>query len=386
MYQSTLFSLASQVKSYKPNSKASQINKDLNARIRALLDFRSCWSDLITRYVINIPNAISTGGITTVSGSQNIVGTGTLWPYADVVNTTMVGGNRTTGYVEIQPASMTGIDVDTNLYISDSTFSEVVSVVETTSTTFTANFAYQHNDGVPLTCSSVAGRQIQYGPLTPIYTLLAVSSRVGSDNTGIMDNPWGGAGLTNSGYQIVKAYITIPNFRSWVLAYDPQQGIPLATNTSQAELDAIDPQRTSQGWPQCIADLGPSASGSYQSELWPWQATPYALPILFNRQWPELKRPTDRPPGFINPTVIIDGAIADALRRKDLRDNTDSDPYHNPSLAREFEQKFQAGAILAAQADEERCQRALTSSMWQQGGIAPGASYWQSHVNDGDCW
>ena len=383
-YTTSLFDLQGQVKAYKPNSKAGQIQKDANARIRALLDFRNSWSDLITRYVINIPNAYVTGGITTVSGSPNISGVATYWPYNDVVNTTFVNGNRTTGYCEIQPASMSGIAVDTNLFVSDSTFSEVVSVIEVTQSTFTAQFQYSHNDGTPLTCSSLAGLQIQYGPLTPVYTLLAVSSGPdgSGNNTGIMDNPWGGASLTNAGYQLIKAYITIPNFRSWIVAYDPQQGIPLGTNVSQAEIDAIDAQRTSQGWPQCFADLGPSASGNYQSELWPYQTTAYAIPILYNRQWPTLKRPTDRLPGFINPSVIIDGCIADALRRQDLRDNSDKDPYYSPSLAREFDQKFLAGAIAAANADEERCVQRLSSSMWQPGGSGfPGASYWQSHVN-----
>jgi len=353
------------------------------------LDFRNSWSDLITRYVINIPNAYVTGGITTVSGSPNITGVATSWPYSDVVNTTMIGGNRTTGYVEISPASMTGISIDTNLYLADSTFSEVVSVVETTNSTFTAQFQYAHNDGTPITCSSLAGLQIQFGPLTPVYTLLAVSSAVGSANTGIMDMPWGGNGLTNAQYQLVKAYITIPNFRSWLQIYDPQQGIPLAGNVPQAYLDSIDAQRSATGWPQCLADLGPSASGAYQVEVYPWQTTAYAIPILYNKQFPTLKRPTDRAPQFINPSVIIDGAIADALRRKDIRDNSDKDSYYDPNLARDFDQKFLAGAIAAANADEERCQQRLSSSVFQRGafggGVAPSASFFQAHVNE-DSW
>ena len=374
--------MQAQVKSYKANSKAVQIAKDINGRIRALLDFRNSWSDLITRYVINIPQAYVTGGVTTVSGSPNISGVATNWPLSDTVNTTMVNGNRTTGYCEIQPASMTGISVDTNLYINDSTFSEVVSVVEVSQSTFTAQFQYSHNDGSTLTCSSLAGLQFQFGPLTPIYTLLAVTGASGSNNTGIMDNGWGGQALTNSGYELVRAYITIPNFRSWIIAYDPQQGIQLGTNISQAYLDSIDAQRSAQGWPTCLADQSPSASGSWQVEVYPWQTTPYAIPILYNRQWPTLKKPTDRPPGFINPSVIIDGAIADALRRQDLRDNTDKDPYFNPALAREFEARFKEGAIAAANADEERCQMRLTTSLWEfNGATNTNAAYDQSHVN-----
>ena len=383
-YNSTLYAMGAQVSAHKPNSKKSQIYKDINNRIRALLDFRASWSALITKTVINIPQATTTGGVTCTSGLTAITGTGTLWPYADVVNTTMVDGNRTTGYVEMTPADMVNINVDTLLYVNDGVYSEVAPVVEISNSTFTALFQFSHNPGTTLTTSSVAGLQLQLGPLLPVYTLLGVSSRTGSDNAGILDMAFGGATLTNSGYQLVKAYINFPDLRSFVEVYDPQQGIPLATNVSQAELDSIDPQRSSQGWPQCLADLAPSVSGTFQYELWPHQLTPYALPVLYNRQWKYMKNPTDRPPYFINPSIIIDGAIADALRRKDIRDNNDVDPYFNPQLAREFDAKFALGAVQAAQADENKCQQALTSSRYQRGGgINAGASYWQSHVNDG---
>ena len=372
--------MGGEVSSVKPNTKKSQVYRDLNNRIRALLDFRNSWSALITRYVINIPQAYTTGGITTVSGSTTITGTGTSWPYADLVNTTMVGGNRQSGYQEITPADMTNIAVDTLLFVSDGTYSEVAPVVEISNSTFTAIFQYPHNDGTTLTCSSLAGRQLQTSAQTPIYTLLGVSSS-GTNNTGIIDMPWGGAPITTGGYQLVKAYVTIPNYRSFLQVYDPLQNCQLGMNVPQAEIDAIDAQRSATGWPQCLADLGPSAANQFQSEVYPWQLTPYAIPVLYNKAWPELKRPTDRPPSFINPAVIIDGAIADALRRKDLRDNTEQDPYFNPQLAREFEAKFQAGAIAAANADEELAQQRLTSSLFTKSGAGSGASYWQAHVN-----
>lgn len=378
---STLFSLSSQVASYKPNTNKTQVQRDLNARVRALLDYRTAWSALITPAVVNIPQSVTRGGVTMTSGSTNIIGTGTIWPYADRINTTMLNGNRTTGYVEITPASMANIAVDSLLYINDGAFSEVVPVVEVSNSTFTALFQFQHNDGSTLTMSSLAGLQFQLSPFNPIYTLLGVSSAIGNDNTGIINLPFGGQTITNSGYTLLMAYVTIdPNFRSWVQAWDPTQGIPLATGVSQAELNSIDAQRTSQGNPQGFVDLAPNVAGSMQFELWPYQTGPYSIPVLYNRQWPEMKKPTDRPPYFINPSVIIDGAIADALRRKDIRTGQDNDPYFNPNLAKDFENKFALGAQLAAAADEEKCQAALTSSSWQAGNVTGNAAYWQSHV------
>lgn len=375
--------MASQVSATKPNSKKTQIQKDLNAAVRATLDFRTSWSALITRATINIPNAYVTGGITTVAGATAIAGVGTFWPYNDVVNTTMVSGNRTTGYVEITPASLVGITVDTLLFVSDGIYSESVAVVDVSPSTFTAQFSFAHNDGTTLTSSSLAGLQIQFGPQTPIFTLLAVSSAPdGSGNqTGIMDMPFAGAGLTNSGYQLVKAYITMPDFRSWISVVDPLQQFQLATNVSQQELNSSDPARTAQGTPQCMADLSPSASGSFQSELYPWQTTSYGIAALYNKNWPEMKKPTDRPPFFLNPSIFIDYAVACALRRKDLRDNQDTDPYYSPAMAKDFETKWLAHTIAAANADEERCQTALTSSVFQTSNVGNESSaYWQNHV------
>lgn len=373
--------MSGQVKSYKPNTKATQVQRDLNAAVRATLDFRTSWSALITRATINIPNAYATGGITTVANSPNIIGVGTSWPYNDVVNTTMVNGNRTTGYVEITPASMNGIVQDTLLFVNDGGYSEAVAVVDVSNSTFTAVFQYPHNNGTSLTCSSLAGLQLQFNPQTPIFTLLGVSSATGSNNTGIIDNPFAGDGLTNTGYQLVKAYITMPNFRSWISVVDPLQQFQLATNVSQQELNASDPARTAQGTPQCMADLSPSASGSFQSEIYPWQTVSYALAALYNKNWPEMTKPTDRPPYFFNPSIFIDYAIAAALRRKDLRDNNDTDPYYNPQLAKEFEQKWLMHTIAAANADEERCQQALSSSVFQTSNVGNESSaYWQNHV------
>lgn len=380
-YNLTLYDMVGQISSVKPNTNKSQAGKDVNARIRALLNYRTTWSALISKTVINIRDAYQVGAVTMTSGSTAVVGTGTSWPYADRVNTTLIGGNRSSGYQEVAPASMDNITVDTLLFCNDGVYSEVVPVVEISNSTFTGLFQFSHNDGSTLTCSSLAGLQLQLGPFNPIYTLLGVSSATGSANTGIIDMAFGGGTLTNTSYQLVNAYINVdPNLRSFVQLWDPTQGIPLATNVSQAELNSLDAQRQSTGNPQCFADLGPSVSGTFQYEIWPYQTSAYSLGCLFNRQWPVLKRPTDRPPYFIDPSIIIAGATADALRRKDIRSAADTDPYFNIQLAREFEEKFVEGAKLAAAADEEKSQQALTSSVFQPSNVQGSASFWQSHV------
>tara|TARA_R110000868_G_scaffold58624_3_gene180848 strand:+ start:7710 stop:8846 length:1137 start_codon:yes stop_codon:yes gene_type:complete len=371
--------MAGEVRSVKPNAKTTAVYKDINARIRRLIDSWQ-WSSLISSTVLNIPNATSTGSIDLTSGSKVVVGTSTAWPVSDVSNTTMIGGNRTTGYVEITPADMTGITIDRPVYISDGVFSEAVPVVETSSTSFVGIFQYQHNDGTPITCSSLAGLQLKLGTFWPVYTVQAISSATGA----ILDMNYGGPSLTGSAYSILMAYVTIdPMFRDFIQVWDPRQGQPIATHVSQTYLSRVDPQRMSSGYPQALVDRQPTSAGSAQFELWPYQQTAYNMPVLYVKQWPELKKPTDRPPTFLNPSVIIDGAIADSLRRRDLRADTDKDPYFDPQLAQIYEQKYAEGAKLAMNADEGR--RLQTLSMASPyggagGGMGPNASWAQSHA------
>lgn len=372
----TLFSMGAEVSSYKPNARKTQIYKDLNARIRRVIDMRPAWSSLISRTVLNIPTAYTTGSVTLVAGSDAIVGVATAWPIDDVVNTTVPAGLRVIGYQDVTPSSMTGINVGDYLYISDFAYSETVAVTDVTNSTFTAQFQYQHNAGFTLTKSSLAGLQLQLDAYSPIYTLKSVATAT----TGFIDMAFGGPSTTESAYTLLKAYVTIdPNMKDFLSTWDPTQGIPLFVHEGQDFLAQADPQRTTTGNPQGFVDLGPNAAGLFEREFWPYQKSAYSIPIVFIKQWPELKRPTDKPPWFINPTVFINGAIADALRRKDLRDIDDKDPYYDPNAAKQFDELFMIGALDAAYADEGLYQQALTRlSPGEVGGA--NSAYWQSHV------
>jgi len=101
------------------------------------------------------------------------------------------------------------------------------------------------------------------------------------------------------------------------------------------------------------------------------------LPFIFTKQWPELVEDTDRPPWFINPTLFYHGALADALRYRAGKD----DPFHNPRLADDYEQRFQAGVVQASLADEEKAQRAYEFAYHRVFG-AFGANFLQSHDPD----
>jgi hypothetical protein len=368
--------MVGQVAASKPNTRKAQVQKDINARIRRVIDMRPVWSAMIKRTVLNVPQAYTTGGVSFTSGSKVVTGTATAWPVSDKVNTTMTVGVRDVGFAEITPADMTNIGVDQYLYISDSGYSEVVCVVEVTATTFIASFQYQHNDGTAITASSLAGLQFKLGPYNPVYTFTGVATAT----SGYIDTEFGGGGISNAGYSLAKVYFTIdPCLKDIFSVWDPIQGEPLDFHKPQAFLQNADPQRTATGYPQVLVDYLPMPSGSMQYELWPHQLTPYQIPVIYFQQWPELKRPLDRPPYFVDPTIFIDGAIADALRRKDLRSVDDKDPYFNPALAGDYERKFAQGVVLAAAADEGKVIQALEGD-WS-GYAGPNAAWRQSHVS-----
>lgn len=362
----------------RPGVSALQVQGWINDRIRQALDARTYWSDLLTHSVISVPGFYNTGTVNVTVGSAIVTGTGTAWPVNDVVNTTAAAGVPEIGYVEITPVSMTGIAVDTYLYVDATGSPETVAVVEVSSTTFIAKFATTHAAGCTLTTSSLAGMQFRLGNGTPIFTVISVQDA--TDLT--LDLNWGNSSLTNQAYQIVKAYFTIaPDLKDILFVLDQIQGIPMRIHVSVLEINWRDPQRSSTGPPLNVVDLAPSAGGSMQYELWPWQFGPYQLGVIYQKQWPELKNDTDRPPWFMNPTIFYHGALADAYNYKVNKD----DIYHNPQLALEYERRFMLGVELAKNADESKAQRDYQFQYDQLFGAA-GANFWQSHDPDVMSW
>ncbi len=382
VYSDNLASMVGRCRQAKPNAPASQIRDNLNDRIRYLIDSQPFWADLLSRGIISIPAAYVIGSVTLTTNSKTVTGVATAWPIDDVSTTIIPNGIRELGIQTVAPASMQGIATDAFLYIDSTGTPESVAVLETTRTTFTANFNQRHNMNCTATQSSLAGLQLRLAGNCPVFTVRGVHSATELE----IDMAWGNATLTNSAYQIVKMYFSIaPDLKDIVNLWDPAQGRPLMFHKTQDWLNAIDPQRSATGVPLAMVDWSPSEAGSMQYELYPHQVGPYQLPVLYYRQWPMLKNPTDKPPWFINPSMIVDGAIADALRiRNQLVGSEQTDPFFDPKTAQIYETKFQAGMEAALNANESKAQKALEDYHSQWGGFVPGGSWAQSHIADGD--
>lgn len=297
----------------------------------------------------------------------------------DIVNTTVTAGINEIGYVTVTPVSMTNINIDSFLYVDAAGTPETVAVVRTSPTTFMAKFQFLHpTPGTTLTTSSLTGQQFRLDESNPIFTVTSVQSQTSL----MLDLPWGNAAVSNSAYQIVKAYFTLaPDLKDLLFMIDQIQGIPLRIHVPVMEINWRDPQRSSTGPPLSVVDLAPSAGGSMQYELWPWQFGAYQLGFIYQKQWPDMANDTDRPPWFINPTVFFHGALADALN---FRVN-EKDIYHNPKLAMHYEQRFMMGLEDAKNADESKFQRAYSFNFEQLFGSA-GANFWQNHDPDVMAW
>lgn len=370
----TLEYMVARVLQAKPNASQSEVVNCLNSRIHTVIDGRIYWSDLLAQRIIPFPNAYTTGTVNLTQGSNVVTGAGTAWPTNDVVNTTSTAAVLYSGYQEITPASMNNIKIDTMLYCdSGGANPEVVSVVEVTPTTFWASFTYSHSTNFTLWSSSLSGQQLNTGDNNPIFDVWAISS----STTAILNQPFGGASVTSWPYQILVMLVTIDPLLKVILSVvDPQQGIPMKIYVRIEDLDAIDPQRSSQMNPLCLVQSTPTPAGTMRYEVYPTVTSVYQLRAIVGLQWPELKYDTDRSPWFIDPDLFVTGALADILRIKNCRIDSDKDPWHNPQLAMEYEQLFRLRLQDVINADEAKAQRAFSNMSSDMGILQYAGGNW----------
>ena len=374
-YTETLKNLIGAVRQQKPNAPPDNIVNWLNWRMRQLLDFRTYWAGLITRGTLNCPAAYNTGTVSTTIGSTTVTGTATAWPTNDVVNTTLSAAVTRPGFQSATPASMTGINTFTTLYIGGAN-PEVVAPSSVTTGVFWANFTLTHSSGDPITCSSLVGRQFKPGFQYPVFTITAVPTATSM----IVDQAWAGTALSSATYNIIKMYyVFATDLKGLMSVVDPQQGIELQLHYPLTQMNWDDPQRSSTNLPQYVVDHSVDANGNAVYELWPPPTTAYVLYFLYYKQWPDMKADGDTPPPFMNPAVIAYGAIADALRTK-VQPN---DPYYDLQSAQAWEGRFMAGAEAMMNADNDKFQQAYT---WppRAMGLPGGNTFWVSH--DSEVW
>jgi hypothetical protein len=378
-YNETLFTIQGSVVRSRnvgtgPNIDPVQVNTFINQRMRLVLNMRPYWSGLIGRGVLNIPSSQGFTNVSMTQGSTLVTAIGTTWPVADVVNTTITNPIVNPGYQAVTPASMANITTDTLLYVDAGGTPEVIPVLEVTPTQFRANFKSAHTGGFTATCSSLSYQQWVVGYMYPIYTITAVISATSL----LIDLPWAGTNLPNTSATIRKQYYTFAtDQKDFVSVVDPQQGISLLLHYPREQIDWEDPQRSAVNWPYYVIDYSPNLNLNQQFELWPSPTTQRQLYYTYVREWPAMVANTDRPPSFLDPSILVYGALADAWAIKLPGENING----NLQISQRWEQQFQAAVMNAMSADNGKRMAAYT---WPNSGSGypGGANYSQSHDPD----
>lgn len=377
-YYDTLGSLTGQVRAVKPTIPPTLVQTFANNRIRQVLDRQAYWSGLLGETILYIPPTVTGGSVTLTQNSNIVTGSGTTWPVADSVNTTIPLGIIRQGYQEVTPASMAGITVDSYLYVDSGGSPEVVSVSEVRPTSFLATFGYTHSANCTVTSSSLCGRQLRLGNTYPILTITAVQSATSL----LTDLRWMATTLPGAAYTIWQMYYTIsPDIKALLAIVDQAQGLPpLKVNVPVLEINRIDPQRSATGYPQMVANHGTNQNDNVQWEIWPRATEERQLRVMYYRQPPKLISEGDRLPAFMNPSVLLNGCIADALKTK----VGERDAFYDPKGAMAYEASFQSGLDMMILQDSERVQSQYES--YGTNSFFGGANFWQSHDFDVLTW
>lgn len=147
------------------------------------------------------------------------------------------------------------------------------------------------------------GRQIRLGaPAGPLYTITAWDGA----GTITIDRPYGEVTVTGSTYSVYKAYYApplaagaaSPTFIRYFSIVNEKAGYSIRgrrLNYTQAQINAIDPQRGATGDPYITAFKGRNSSGQSVYEFYPNPVNVSTYLAQFQIRWPGLSPTQDLP-------------------------------------------------------------------------------------------
>ena len=379
-----LFRLRGRVIAARPGISPDFVTNALNDRLRQILDNRTFWADLLTFGILSFPDPVTTQNDPTTglpidtasvaTGDATVTGSGTTWPVNDVVNAIIPDGVPEFGFASVVPSTMAGITANSMLYVDAAGTPEIVPVVGVERTSFVAKFANQHNANCTITQSSLVNRQFRLSAQYPVFTVAAVTSPTSLELT----LPWGGPPLTARPYTILLMYVTLaPDLKAIIAMKDEQTGYPVRIHVQTDEADYRDPRREQvSGTPwYSLLDWGANDQGNMIYECWPPPKSARQFSYAYWKQWPDMRKDTDRPPHFINPSILFYGALADSkMMRVDK-----NDAFYDPAGAQYYEQKFLMGLQEAKNSDEAKRLEAMRNPWWRE---MQGMNYDGFQLND----
>jgi hypothetical protein len=287
--------------------------RDINDSLRMIMA-RRAWSGLVKYNILPVPNTYTAGLVTVTPLSSVVTGTNTVWPFNDVVDTTLLEGTITTGVIDLKPVSMSGIAPGRWLVLDGRNAGEeavFVISVDLNSSSFRARTTLTHSAGVQVGGSSMAGRQFRINALTPFVTCTGFTS----DTRMLINVPWPYAALTGYSYEVTLVYISLGQDVKELLTMvnqDRQYAFDIAT--PKTLLDGMDPRRNVVSMPWRLAFHETDPAGSPLYEMWPRPTSSAAFPYIYVRSFPPLAEDFDILPNGIRSDVLIKLAKAEAAR------------------------------------------------------------------------
>ncbi len=201
----------------------------------------------------------------------------------------------------------------------------------------THNSASVTGNGTVFT-DAMIGRQLTSGNQNPVYTII---SRTNGTTIGL-DQPWGGSTATAQGYEIFRAYVTVPSdFHSFISVWDPRFNWQLNLDVTQEELNRYDAQRANQASSSyavvnhSYADFDNAGVAVTpplpRYELWPHQKSEYVYPFLYETRATDLEDSGAVLPRYIRGDVLLEMALAEAARWPGTQGQPNT--YQNDKLA-----------------------------------------------------
>lgn len=355
---------------YRPDCPPGLAKKRLNTRLRQIQDQR-LWAGLLVRGILSVPGAYSTGSITATRGSDLIVGSGTSWPYDDLVSTTLAADITIVNELQdVTPTSMSGISPGDWLVFDSAGTREFILVISVGASTFRAKPTLTHSAGISITKSRFVRRQFRLGTTKPFYTIRGVTH----DEKLKLDLAWADSNQVGVAYTIVLSYVSFEqNYRAILTLVNTAQGWRLRTNMPQEVLNVYDTWRQTTGWVYMLVDYIPDEIGRMQFELYPTPSMEQGFPYLGYRTIPNLEDDEDTPPPCMPSHLLVHGALADVM----IYDRKSA--YYDPAQAAAFEVKFQQDLQAAIIADDNVYMQNLQWAYSRYPFTQHGASYWQSH-------
>jgi len=170
------------------------------------------------------------------------------------------------------------------------------------------------NTGAPMNT-----RQFRVSTTGPIYNITAIDVTNPAAivlTIALGTNAIGYSGETNAAasYQIFRCYYDAPSrdFKKWLSVYDPSSGYWLKINKQQADINRMDPQRSSQGQPYIVASFKAGSAANGRAPKQEWYPTPTfekSYSTLYIRRGAELVDDEDIP-DTIPPGLVVWKALS----------------------------------------------------------------------------